>query len=244
MIRSRLAQRFVLSPNIEPRRNNRPIDMLVLHYTGMASAEAACRQLCDPVSGVSCHYLIDEHGVITQMVGEEMRAWHAGTSMWAGEADTNSRAIGIEIHNPGHWLGYEDFPDVQMRPVIALCRDILSRHEITPAHVLAHSDVAPGRKIDPGERFDWRRLYGAGIGHWVPPQALSDAEPLSPASLRSFQQLLGNYGYGLEITGILDESTRRATDAFQRHFRQARVDGIPDVSALLTLEKLIAGLSR
>ena len=242
MIRSRLADRFVLSPNVEPRRNNRPVDMLLLHYTGMATAASALDWLCNPASGVSCHYLVDSDGAITQMVGEEMRAWHAGASMWAGEADTNSRSIGIEIHNPGHALGYADFPQAQMGAVIELCQDILTRHAIQPRHVLAHSDVAPGRKIDPGERFDWQRLHAAGIGHWVPPELGRLAEPLQAEALRGFQQLLGNYGYGLEITGILDGPARRVTAAFQRHFWPARVDGIPDRSTLATLEKLIAAL--
>lgn len=242
MIRSPLAQRFVLSPNIEPRRGNRSVDMLLLHYTGMASAEIACRKLCDPASGVSCHYLIDERGMITQLVGEEMRAWHAGVSLWAGEADTNSRSIGIEIHNPGHWLVYEDFPEPQMASVIALCHDILSRHAIAARHVLAHSDVAPGRKIDPGERFDWRRLHEAGIGHWAAPEPDGLSEPLDESDLRSFQTLLAQYGYGLEVTGLADDMTRKVTDAFQRHFRPGRVDGVADRSSLATLRKLVAAL--
>jgi N-acetyl-anhydromuramyl-L-alanine amidase AmpD len=119
----------------------------------MASAEAACRRLCDPASGVSCHYLVDEHGGIVQMVEEDMRAWHAGQSFWHGETDINSRSIGIEIHNRGHEADYPDFPEAQMAAVIALCRDILGRHAIAPERVLAHSDIAPRRKLDPGEKF-------------------------------------------------------------------------------------------
>ena len=208
--------------------------MLVLHYTGMANASAACDLLCDPASGVSCHYLVDEQGYITQMVGEDMRAWHAGHSFWRGETDTNSRSIGIEVHNPGHGLGYPDFPRVQMDAVIALSADILSRHAIAPHNVLAHSDVAPGRKIDPGEKFDWQRLHAAGIGLWVPPVTEGEGIPLSPGELTRFQRLLAAYGYGIE-----DETWPKATDAFQRHFRQAIVDGEPDRSSLLTLERLM-----
>ncbi len=133
--------------------------MLILHYTGMASAEAARDRLCDASSGVSCHYLVDTDGCITQMVGEELRAWHAGASCWKGETDTNSRSIGIEIHNPGHWLGYSEFPEVQMAAVAALCSDILSRHNIPPEHVLAHSDVAPGARS-----IRARNSTGTGFG--------------------------------------------------------------------------------
>ncbi|MCA3555577.1 MAG: N-acetylmuramoyl-L-alanine amidase [Aestuariivirga sp.] len=211
--------------------------MLLLHYTGMTSAAAACEQLRGPESGVSCHYLIDEDGAITLMVGEEERAWHAGVSFWQGETDTNSRSIGIEVHNPGHSIGYRDFPAPQMQAVVALSRDILTRHAIPPRNVLAHSDVAPGRKIDPGERFDWPLLFRNGIGHWVPPAA-ADERQLAGRELAAFQGLLKEYGYAVGVTGELDEATRRATDAFQRHFRPALVNGIPDVSALRTAERL------
>ena len=238
---SPLAQAVVEAPNVEPRRNGRAVDMLLLHYTGMASAHAARDLLCSAQSGVSCHYLVDEDGAITQMVSEDLRAWHAGVSCWKGETDTNSRSIGIEIQNPGHALGYRDFPGRQMRAVIALCRDILSRHAIPPAHVLAHSDVAPGRKIDPGERFDWAFLHREGIGHWVPP-AQPDTAPLSADELRQFQRLLKAYGYAIGETGEWDEATRKVTDAFQRHFRPALVSGVPDRSALRTAERLVSGL--
>ncbi len=238
MIVSPLARRLVPAANTEPRRHGRAVDMLLLHYTGMQSAASACELLCSPESGVSCHYLVDEDGTITQMVGEELRAWHAGASCWQGETDTNSRSIGIEIQNPGHNLGYRDFPGEQMRAVVALCRDILSRHAIPPRHVLAHSDVAPGRKIDPGERFDWSLLHREGVGHWVPP-APADDRVLAGPDLAAFQELLKSYGYALDATGTWDESTRKATDAFQRHFRPALVNGVPDISALRTAERLV-----
>ncbi|MFN4143748.1 N-acetylmuramoyl-L-alanine amidase [Aestuariivirga sp.] len=239
MIVSPLAERLVPAANCEPRRGGRGVDMLILHYTGMASAEAARELLCSAESGVSCHYLVDESGIVTQMVGEELRAWHAGASSWKGETDTNSRSIGIEIQNPGHALGYADFPARQMASLAALCRDILSRHAIPPAHVLAHSDVAPGRKIDPGEKFAWGQLAAEGIGHWVPPAA-DDFTRLSPSELLSFQTLLSAYGYAIAPTGEPDEQTRKVTDAFQRHFRQSLVNGVPDVSALRTAERLLA----
>ncbi len=240
MIRSRLARSFMLSPNIEPRRNERPIDMLLLHYTGMASAAKARDWLCNKASGVSCHYLVDETGDITQMVGEEMRAWHAGASSWNGETDTNSRSIGIEIHNPGHNIGYHDFPPHQMQAVIALCHDILSRHAIAKHMVLAHSDVAPGRKIDPGERFDWELLHREGIGHWVEPAAIGDGLDLDPETVRQLQALLAGYGYGIDVTGTYDAATSKVVGAFQRHFRPERIDGIADHSTIDTLQRLVA----
>lgn len=242
MIRSALADEFILSPNLEPRRDGRRPDMLLLHYTGMASAAAALDWLCNPKSGVSCHYLVDERGAITQMVGEEMRAWHAGVSSWQGEADTNSRSIGIEIHNPGHALGYSDFPARQMHAVIALCRDIVARHAIAPRLVLAHSDVAPGRKIDPGEKFDWAQLHGAGVGHWVEAAPFEEGAHLGPGedgeAVLRLQSLLAHYGYGIERTGIYDAMTRTVVAAFQRHFRPARIDGIADRSTLDTLQRV------
>jgi N-acetylmuramoyl-L-alanine amidase len=173
------------------------------------------------------------------MVGEDERAWHAGVSSWQGETDTNSRSIGIEIHNPGHQFGYRDFPAPQMQSVVALCRDVLTRHAIAPRNVLAHSDVAPGRKIDPGERFDWPLLFREGIGHWVPP-AEADAQVLAGDDLAHFQRLLQDYGYGLAVTGVHDEATRKVTDAFQRHFRPGLVNGVPDLSLLRTAERLVA----
>lgn len=243
MIRSPLAHDFVLSPNIEPRRGDVRPDMIVLHYTGMESAAAACAWLCDASSKVSCHYLAGEDGRIVQMVGEEMRAWHAGVSVWEGNADINSRSIGIEVHNPGHGLGYRDFPDAQIEAVIALCRDIISRHDIAPRRVLAHSDVAPGRKLDPGEKFDWRRLHTGGIGHWVVPSPLRDGHALkSGAEIAAFQAKLARYGYGIEVTGICDPPAKAVIAAFQRHFRPARIDGIADPSTVETLDRLLAAL--
>lgn len=244
MIRSRLAHEFILAPNVGERRGGRPVDMLILHYTGMMEAAAALDLLCSPHSGVSCHYMIDCEGRIIQMVDEDLRAWHAGVSVWRGESDTNSRSIGIEIHNPGHGKGYPDFPSHQMDAVVALCRDILSRHDIPARHVLAHSDVAPGRKVDPGEKFDWRRLASEDIGLWVPEVPVGQGEPLAPSDLARFQHLLATFGYGVDATGVIDEPTRKATDAFQRHFRPSLVDGIADLSCLRTLERLIAACGR
>ncbi|MBI2717532.1 MAG: N-acetylmuramoyl-L-alanine amidase [Rhizobiales bacterium] len=243
MIGSTLAAAFVPSPNTEPRRDGIIPDMIVLHYTGMESAEAAQAWLCDPASGVSCHYLVGEDGRITQMVGEEMRAWHAGVSSWEGESDINSRSIGIEIHNPGHTLGYRDFPAAQMESVAALCRDIVARQAIAPHRILAHSDVAPSRKIDPGEKFDWRFLHRHGIGHWVEPEAIIAGKVLRPndrgEEVGALQRRLARYGYRLAVTGTYDAATASVVAAFQRHFRPALVDGMADPSTSLTLKHLL-----
>ena len=155
------------SPNFGPRIGYAAPDMIILHYTGMETGQAAEDWLCDPAGQVSSHYLVHEDGRIVQMVRERDRAWHAGKSSWRGVTDINSCSVGIEIVNPGHALGYRDFPKPQIDAVIELCRGIVARHAIVRERVLAHSDVAPGRKIDPGERFPWRRLAKAGIGHFV-----------------------------------------------------------------------------
>jgi N-acetylmuramoyl-L-alanine amidase len=235
------------SPNVEPRKDGRRPDILLLHYTGMMSAEKAIEWLARPDSGVSCHYVIDREGRITQMVAEEMRAWHAGVSHWAGETDVNSCSIGIEIDNPGHELGYPEFPDAQMRAVEALSRDIVARWDIRPERVLAHSDIAPTRKLDPGEKFDWARLARAGVGHWVEPEPLKPGdEGIGPGDrgplIDEMQDLLRRYGYGVHPSGQHDPPTEAVVRAFQRHFRPARVDGRIDQSTIVTLERLLAAL--
>lgn len=246
MRRTSLAHRFQASPNFEPRLGAGPPDLLILHYTGMKSAEAAVDWLCNPQSGVSCHYLIDAAGAITQMVDEEMRAWHAGVSSWRGADDINSRSIGIEIHNPGHDLGYEDFPPRQIESVVALCRDIATRHGLRPDGILAHSDVAPLRKKDPGEKFPWKQLYEEGVGHWVAPAPIVEAQVVKlgdegDAVTRLRQQLAG-YGYGIEAGASFDSTTQAVVTAFQRHFRPERVDGMADASTIDTLQRLLASL--
>ena len=239
-----LAMRFQASPNIEPRREGRAPDMLILHYTGMDSADAALDWLTREESKVSCHYLIDAHGIVTQLVPEAMRAWHAGQSLWAGETDLNSCSIGIEIHNPGHDFDYPDFPDVQMQAVEALCVDILKRNAIPADRVLAHSDVAPVRKRDPGEKFDWRRLARAGVGLAVEPMPPSDDLALSLGDegeqVAALQLTLQDFGYGVEPTGTYGRGLEQVVIAFQRHFRQARVDGRADASTIDALEQLLA----
>ncbi len=234
---------FCGSPNFDVRANGQRPDMVLLHYTNMASADAAIDWLCDPKSRVSCHYLIAEDGQITQMVEEEHRAWHAGQSLWAGCEDINSCSIGIEIANVGPDHGYPSFPDIQMEAVEALCHDIFSRHDIAPERVLAHSDVAPTRKQDPGEKFDWERLYNAGIGLWLKPAPIDDGESLKPGDtskqILNLQSALSSYGYEVKITGTYDAQTRHVVTAFQRHFRQECVDGIADFSTVQTLSDLL-----
>jgi N-acetylmuramoyl-L-alanine amidase len=209
----------------------------------MASAEAACRWLCDPASKVSCHYLVDEAGEVTQMVDEEMRAWHAGASSWQADSDVNSRSIGIEIHNPGPEGGYPDFPEAQMASVIALAGEIVARHKIRPEHVLAHSDVAPGRKVDPGEKFHWPRLARAGIGLWVEPAGVADGPALGPGDegdpVIDLQEGLHRFGYGIAASGVYDAATRIVVAALQRHFRPGRVDGIADGETQAVLRALL-----
>lgn len=235
--------------NFEPRRGIGKPSILLLHYTGVATAAKAIEWLTCVESRVSCHYAIDEAGCITQMVAEDMRAWHAGEAVWDGESDINSASIGIEIYNPGHEMGYPDFPEVQLKAVEALCRDIIGRQGIRPERVLAHSDVAPTRKKDPGEKFPWARLARAGIGHWVEPQPVIAAEPglgiaVAGPLVADVQLLLRKYGYGIEATGVVDGKTEFVVTAFQRHFRPLRVDGRIDQSTITTLERLIAALPK
>jgi N-acetylmuramoyl-L-alanine amidase len=229
--------------NVEPRRCDDRPSILLLHYTGMASAEKAAEWLCAAESRVSCHYLIDESGRITQMVAESMRAWHAGESCWAGETDINSASIGIEIHNPGHGPDYRPFPETQMRAVEALSLDIVTRHRIRPERVLAHSDVAPARKRDPGEKFDWARLAGRGVGLWRDPAMIEGDAGFGRGDegpeVARLQRAFGRYGYGIEANGVFDEATERVVIAFQRHFRPAIVNGRADHSTIKTLSRLL-----
>src|SRR5262245_33275787 len=242
---SPLATLWCPAPNCEARRNRIKPDMLLLHYTGMESADAALDWLTRQESGVSCHYFIDEEGRIAQLVGESERAWHAGVSLWAGETDINSCSIGIEIANPGHDHGYPDFPKRQIAAVTALCRSIMTRHQVPPDRVLAHSDVAPTRKQDPGEKFPWKVLADSRIGLWVKQAPMTQAGPIfvlgeSNPTIEEMQRLLAKYGYGVSATGYLDGTTRDAVAAFQRHFRPARIDGVVDASTMETLKALLA----
>lgn len=223
---TRLPCRVTPSPNHGDRRG-RSIRFLVLHYTGMASAAAACARLCDPDSEVSSHYLVDEAGGIEQLVPEERRAWHAGRSYWRGERDLNSTSIGIEIANAGHDGGLPPFPETQIASVIALCRDISQRRNIAPENVLGHSDIAPDRKADPGERFPWEKLAREGVGLW--PERDSRQDGLACASgIAALQRALASWGYDLSETGTFDAPSRAVIRSFQRRFRPNLVTGEAD----------------
>ena len=253
MIRERIAAMAIdtlqkQSPNFGPRAVGAAVDMIVLHYTGMPEAEAALKWLCDPKSQVSCHYFVFEDGRVARLVDEEQRAWHAGAAFWAGERDINSRSIGIEIANPGHAFGYREFPNAQIEAVIRLCRDLVARFRVPAERILAHSDVAPGRKQDPGELFPWDRLAAEGIGHWVRPAPvapgtvlqLGDRGPAVSALKAQFER----YGYGADRSDVFDTDLEAVVTAFQRHFRPGRVDGVADPSTLATLSRLLSSRTR
>lgn len=213
------------SPNFDTRPDDGRVDMLVLHYTGMRSAKEALDRLRDPAAKVSAHYLIDEDGAVVRLVAEEKRAWHAGLSSWRGRTDINGASIGIELVNPGHEFGYRRFPEPQMAALEELARGILSRNPIPARHVVGHSDVAPLRKQDPGELFDWPRLAVAGIGFWPDFTIQTSSTPLN---LRDSQSQLVEIGYSCPQSGAQDAMTTAAILAFQRHFRPERCDGVLD----------------
>jgi N-acetylmuramoyl-L-alanine amidase len=206
--------------------------MIILHYTGMQSGPAALARLTDNnAPRVSSHYLVEEDGRIFRLVPEERRAWHAGRSFWRGRTDVNSLSVGIEIVNPGHEFGYRPFPEAQIDAVIALVADIRSRWQVPDINIIGHSDVAPGRKEDPGELFPWRRIAEAGHGLW----AHSDPAPGAPLSegmdgsgVFALQAGLTRLGYNLPPSGTFDQATREAVRAFQQHWLQTRSDGVAD----------------
>ena len=235
-----------VSPNFGARRDDMQPNCLILHYTGMESGVAAQNWLCATESEVSSHYLVHEDGRVVQMVRESDRAWHAGAGTWKGRSDVNSFSIGIEIVNCGPLANFPEFPDVQIDAVAALACDICARHAISPECVLAHSDVAPGRKIDPGERFPWARLHEMGVGHHVAPSPIQGGRFLAPGDrgepVEALQSMLSLYGYDLEINGLFADQTRIVVEAFQRHFRPAKVDGVADRSTIETLHRLLSAL--
>ena len=225
-------------------RGGRAVRFLIFHYTGMANAKVAIDRLCDPTAKVSAHYCVDEEGLVTAMVPEDRRAWHAGLSSWAGESDINALSIGIEIANGGHEFGLPDYPMAQMQALALLSADILKRHHIAPADVLGHSDVAPARKADPGEKFDWRWLAAQRIGHWVEPAPLDLPGPvlqlgMTGEDVQALQMALADYGYAIETNGQFDKQTQAVVSAFQRHFRTSKIDGRADASTQDTLKRLI-----
>ncbi len=250
------------SPNFDAR--DRPVELVVLHYTGMASGKAALARLCDPapiavrypgpwqaadidpnfaLGRVSAHYLVEEDGRIFRLVDEDKRAWHAGQSSWRGAESVNARSIGIEIVNGGHYFGLPDFPDVQIRAVIALVGDILTRRGLPAAAVVGHAGIAPGRKLDPGEKFPWAKLAAAGVSIW-PSAAAAPGGPIlaEPGAagepVAALQRALAAFGYGVAASGVYDDHTGAVVRAFQSRFRPARVDGLWDAECAALLAAL------
>lgn len=228
------------SPNFDAR--TAPPDMIVLHYTGMATGAAALARLTDPAARVSAHYLIEEDGRVFSLVDEARRAWHAGVSSWRGRTDTNARSIGIELVNPGHEFGYRPFPSAQIEALIALLDDVRGRWTIEDGLILGHADVAPRRKEDPGELFPWRELAAAGHGWWVEPTPAPGAplqreeEGLAVLALRGG---LARLGYDIAPRGAYDEDLALIVTAFQRHWVQSRFDGIADGGTRARLMALV-----
>ncbi|MGJ5181881.1 peptidoglycan recognition protein family protein [Bradyrhizobium oligotrophicum] len=243
---SSIASDVIPSANFGERKGGRQPDMIVLHYTGMPDMEGAITKLCTAGTEVSAHYVVLEDGRIVQCVPEALRAWHAGLSSWGGDEDINSCSIGVEIVNRGHDWGYPDFPPRQIAAVIALCRGIMLRRNVPAHRVLGHSDVAPSRKKDPGEKFPWHSLANSGVGHWVQPATITKGETLKLGSIgddvKGLQKALAKYGYGVPITGKFDGITMEVVTAFQRHFRPEKIDGIADRSTLWTLHALLTSL--
>ena len=229
------------SPNHDAR--NSSVDMIVLHYTGMKDCAGALDQLCNPTSKVSAHYLIDEDGTIYALVDEARRAWHAGVASWHGETDINGRSIGVELVNPGHEFGYRAFPDAQMKALEHLCADLSERRDISAARILGHADVAPARKRDPGELFNWPRLAALGLAVWPDPHQVSATimkDGDRSEEVLALQVALGSIGYGIVGDGCYGVATTAVVMAFQRHYRPAAVDGVADPETRAMLAGLVS----
>lgn len=222
------------SPNFNERPEHIVPNVLVLHYTGMKTAEDALNRMCDPQAEVSAHYMINENGDIYQLVDESMRAWHAGISCWRGRASVNDVSIGIEIVNPGHEHGYREFPDAQMQAVIELAGDIKQRHDIENRNIVGHSDIAPRRKQDPGELFNWKLLAEHNIGLWPKkkhvfrPKKILIKPQEESSNVAHVQGMLADYGYHIRMDGYFGEKTHDVITAFKRHFAQTNVDDVWD----------------
>ncbi len=217
------------SPNWDARPDGTPVDTLILHYTGMQSAQAALDRLRDPAARVSSHYVVDEDGAVWRLVAEEDRSWHSGVSYWRGHRQLNDRSVGIEIVNPGHEWGYRDFPALQMAAVCDLCLAILGRHPIPARNVVGHSDVAPDRKQDPGELFDWPGLAANGVGLWPgPPTGAVRADDV-PGALRRI--------------GYADGDLAVTLRAFQRHWSPDAVTGEADAPTLARLHAVLSAVA-
>lgn len=227
------------SPNYGHREGVDRPSLIILHYTGMQTARAALERLCDPAAQVSAHYFIDEDGKVKQLVEDQFRAWHAGKSCWRGQADINAHSLGIELVNPGHEFGYCEFPPVQIQALDELCQRLMKKYKISPGNVLAHSDVAPSRKTDPGEFFPWAALAAEGIGIWPHPNDIDrQAATDLAADHIHIHQLLIEFGYDPEA------SFEQLVTAFHRHFypekfRKGSNPAIPDNDSIARLLSLI-----
>lgn len=235
----------ILSPNYNTRPPGVPIDTIVLHYTGMSTAEAALNRMVDSASEVSAHYLIHENGEVIQLVEEEHRTWHAGKSSWRGRENVNDVSIGIELVNPGHEFGYRAFPEPQMQALAVLCQDMMARHPIEARNVVGHADIAPERKEDPGELFDWAWMASQGIGVF-PSLNLSDEYPVTlfeqgaeGGDVHQMQEGLMRYGYMIQPNGLFDEHTAKVVVAFRRHFAPQTIAPIWDNQAQAMLDALL-----
>ena len=228
------------SPNFDDRKHK--VDMLVLHYTGMETGQAALDHMCNPDAKVSAHYMLWEDGRVDQLVAEDRRAWHAGVSSWQGDEDLNSRSIGIEIVNGGHDFPLPDgclppYPRPQIQALIELCVMIITDHDIPQTRIVGHSDIAPLRKQDPGKHFPWERLARAGIGIWPDIEGTKNtdikgeglASGATGATVRRMQQMLAEIGYGIDVNGTYDPLTEAVVRAFQRRWLPDRVSGTADI---------------
>ncbi|MSP81534.1 MAG: N-acetylmuramoyl-L-alanine amidase [Alphaproteobacteria bacterium] len=220
--------------------------MLILHYTGMRTAAEALDRLCDPAAKVSAHYLIDEGGAVARLVPEERRAWHAGVASWRGVTDINGRSIGIELANPGHQFGYRPFAEPQMAALVTLATGLVHTHGIAPRHVLGHSDVAPARKQDPGELFDWARLAHAGVGLWPAARPVTGEMGMvfragdGGSGVAALRAVLADFGYGVATGGPYDAELGAVVTAFQRHFRPGGCDGVADPETVQLVYAVLA----
>lgn len=239
------------SPNWNERPGGTCIDTVVIHYTGMQSGEAALRRLCDPKAEVSAHYLIEEDGRLFQLVDEEKRAWHAGVSSWRGQDNINHNSIGIELVNPGHEFGYRPFPEPQIERLISLLSHLKSCYNITVNGFVGHSDIAPGRKLDPGPLFPWKKLAENGFGLWPRCDGKNSSKvmmhgqenvPKSDYVIKLNKQL-GIVGYHLGDIQSFNATHQSVVRAFQAHWRPETVSGLVDIGTAMVLED-IAGQIR
>jgi len=238
---------IIPAPSANFNERLHPLDMLVLHYTGMKDGPSAlARMQEDKEPHVSAHYMVEEDGRVFALVPEDKRAWQAGRSWWRGDEDLNSRSIGIEIVNPGHEWGYRPFPEPQIAAVLELCRGILSRWPIPQNRIVAHSDIAPDRKEDPGELFPWKRFAETGVGLWPEPQRpepwMMHGAEMGDAgvTVEGLQRDLATIGYRISVTGVFDAATAAVVRAFQRRWRPMRVDGVGDVDTIVLANSVAA----